>query len=325
MTRQKRITLDDIAKLAGCSKTAVSYAIRHNHSLSDELKTRIWQIIDEQGYRPYGTHLKPPETTVALLTTLSSSGALASLFSEELERRGMIMQLHPLPEKINWDSFKTLAALFQSNVSRLAGIINLHPQLNSFDLLKYCKNIPSVIYYREGSMCSRVIVKLQKIGELAARFLLQSECREAAFLIFRDTESVFSACVYDTMEEFLRKKQPDFKLQKISMLLPELRPRMDQAYADGVRMFCAHGGTMAHPVLQWAYEANRRIPDDISMFCIDYANEAEQMIPPLTSISLPHRQLVRYTVDELFALINHVPPTERELFPFLVKHNSTKK
>ena len=316
MAKSGKITLRQIAERVGCSAAAVSYALNRSHVLSEELRSRIWRAADELGYCPYGAQSGNSIVPVAVLGA-ATAGMILKYFHEELARRNMTMQLYYLPEKIDWRDFGNRVAPLLNTAPRPAGIITLHPDINSFDLLKYCKNIPSVIYYREGSMCSRVIVKLEEIGKLAAQRILRTGCRQAGFAVIQETESVHSDRVFRTIQELLGRKRPGFRFTKIRIAQNRIPSMPDQLYADGCRVFCTHGAATP-PMLQWAYATKRRIPDDLSIFCIDYENIAEQSIPPLSAVALPHRELVQYTVDELCARLRHTQPELRELFPFFI-------
>lgn len=321
MSKSGKITMRQIAERVGCSTAAVSYAIRRNRPLSEDLKKRIWAVIDELGYRPYGVSSSFQFMPVAVLAD-DVSETLIHRFRDELWRRKMLMQLYLLSPKICWKTFESICGSFQQSSSRLTGIINLHPGINSFDLLKYCKNIPSVIYYREGSMCSHVTLRLEEIGKLAARHLLPQKHSQAALLIFRNEESVYSDQVYLAMESYLQRKRPEFQLHKIALDPEKIPVQLERIYADGIRIFCSHGVTVARPALQWAYATHRRIPDNLSFLCLDYSDTAAELSPPLSSIALPQQQLVHYTVDELITLIHHKQPETHMFFPYFVDRGS---
>ncbi len=52
--RQRGVTMKDVAKHAGVSRTAVSFVLsnRENASISEETRTRINHAVQELGYRP---------------------------------------------------------------------------------------------------------------------------------------------------------------------------------------------------------------------------------------------------------------------------------
>lgn len=232
------------------------------------------------------------------------------------------MQLYLFPSQICWKTFASICGNFQKSSSWLIGIISLHPGINSFDLLKYCKNIPSVIYYREGSMCSHVILRLEELGRLAARHLLSQKQNQAVLLIFQNEESVYSDQVYLAMKSYLQQKRPDFQIDKIALDPKKISVQLEQIYADGIRIFCPHGTTVARSALQWAYATHRRIPDNLAFLEIDYDDNAAELSPPLSSVALPHQQLVRCTVDELMSLIHHRQPETHMFLPYFADRGS---
>ena len=48
----KSITLKQVAKLAGVSLTTASRVINNHANVSAQVRERVWQVINENGYRP---------------------------------------------------------------------------------------------------------------------------------------------------------------------------------------------------------------------------------------------------------------------------------
>ena len=48
-----RLTLEQVAKLAGVSRSTVSRVINHQASVKSEVRDRVWQVIEETGYQPH--------------------------------------------------------------------------------------------------------------------------------------------------------------------------------------------------------------------------------------------------------------------------------
>lgn len=46
------LTLEQIAKLAGVSRSTASRVINDHPSVRPEVRERVWQVIREQGYQP---------------------------------------------------------------------------------------------------------------------------------------------------------------------------------------------------------------------------------------------------------------------------------
>lgn len=50
--KEKAITLRQVAKLAGVSLTTASRVINGHASVSAQVRERVWQVINENGYQP---------------------------------------------------------------------------------------------------------------------------------------------------------------------------------------------------------------------------------------------------------------------------------
>jgi LacI family transcriptional regulator len=47
------LTLEEVGKLAGVSRSTVSRVVNHHPSVRDEVRDRVWKVIRETGYQPY--------------------------------------------------------------------------------------------------------------------------------------------------------------------------------------------------------------------------------------------------------------------------------
>ncbi len=325
--KSKRVTLTDIARKVGCSPAAVSYAILRNHPLSDELKKRIWKAIDELNYHPYMHHNRQKRNKVAILSddTSSTHSEILRLYNQELTARGLQMQIHLLPMEISWETFGNMLGNSFCNDPGLLGLICQHPTVRSFDLLRYCRDIPAVISSREGSMSSHGYVKLQKIGSTAGYFLDYLNYPEAVFCYLKPAEPEFLDTIFLALTQELEKRGAVIHVQrKIIPPEPAEYTRMfNELYRDGVRAFFAHSVSGAELILQWAYALHYRLPEDFSLFCVDYDMTAERLIPPVSTVSLPYPELVRFTIDELIAQTKHIPIEPCEFLPFITERAST--
>mgnify|MGYP002352029830 FL=1 len=209
----------DVAREAGCSKSAVSYAILRNHPLSEELKARIFAAIERLEYHPYGSRSRPEKRAVALLadTAPDNSNRIVHMFRGELQKHGLITQQYSLPRYTPFTSKDAELFSLLNNDPNLAGIICIHPDINSFDLLKRCKNVPSVIYHRENSMLSHILVLHQQIGELAAKHLVRLGYPKAGFVMFDEPELPYNSQILDAL-----RSEPHFSASGIELVLLQI-------------------------------------------------------------------------------------------------------
>lgn len=330
MKQKRKVTMADVAREAGCSRSAVSYAILRNHPLSEELKARIFAAIERLEYHPYGSRSRPEKRAVALLadTAPDNSNRIAHMFRGELQKHGLITQQYSLPRYTPFNPKDSELFTLLNNDPNLAGIICIHPDINSFDLLKRCKNVPAVIYYRENSMLSHILVLHRQIGELAAKHLVRLGHPKAAFVMFDEPELPYNARILDGLRGEPHFAASGIELEQLplrmdSLAPEELTPKLDALIARGVGVIFAQGPMQARPILQWAYRRELRIPRDLSLFCVDFSEGAGLLSPPLTAVTLPTAALVELTVAELLAKLAHRDPPEKVLPPYLVDRGST--
>ncbi|WP_288560707.1 LacI family DNA-binding transcriptional regulator [uncultured Victivallis sp.] len=325
---KKKITLADVAREVGCSKSAVSYAILRNHPVSEELRQKIFEAIERLGYLPYGSQRRSSRKVVILLSDTWVSTREITLFQEKLQEHGLLCQQCLLPRYKESLSNQEEFYRFLNHNPQVAGIISLHPDLNSFDLIRRCKNIPTTIFCRESSMLSYSVVRLEAISRLAVSHILRLNQQRVAFVML-DEPTPYAHRIFEVMCSDPRLAGSGILLEPFMLHSDELATpslpfsRLDASWADGVRIFLTNSVVLALPILQWAYSRRLHIPEDLSLFAIDYAEEGALCVPPLTTVALPLAKLVELTIDELLCRIAGKPFSPVTLVPSLIDRGST--
>jgi len=323
------VTLADVAREAGCSAGAVSFVILNSHAVSGELRQKILAAIEKLGYHPYAKQTTRIKKMIALISMISPGGTMEGIgfLQELLERRGYLMQTYFLPLELK-DMKTYLTAINRDKL--LAGIICLHPRIESFDLLRYCKDLPSVIYSRSGSMLSHVTLKYHVSGLLAARHFFERGHRKAAIILYGD---VLTRPVMHQVAEEFQKAIPEtegFATEIITIPREEateqgLAPKLEKLRADGVTAWFVGNAFIANAVQQWAYRAKLTYPKDFSLIMLDFDGMAPQILPPVTSIAFPTEKMMELTVDSLLAKLANTPQPEEEFLPYLIDRDSVKR
>jgi LacI family transcriptional regulator len=303
--RQKKITLADVAREAGCSVSAVSFVINRSHPISEDLQKRIHNAIEKLNYHPYGCHELPPRQWIALITR-GPADREYMIWVDAIQKRGYYCRNCCIPENVTGkDLLQTLSNISRDN--QLAGIVNLHSFIHSVDLLRRCKNIPSVIFAREGSMLSDVTLPFTEFGKLAAKILLERRHRKIGMIFYStcsDQDSklnLYSAFTETVSVSGCVENLPVVGEKSID---PQLHPLLDQAFEDGVTaFFIPDGRLLIESLLRWAYRRRLFIPDDFSLLIQDLGNFSRSFAPPLSSISWPLTSMAEATIDALIAKI----------------------
>lgn len=319
-----KVTLEDIARECGCSRAAVSFALNRNHPIGDELKDRIFAAVDKLGYRPYGSYGRSQKRLVAVLSGWDFDPYTQKLYYSELQRHGFVMQICPLPRLPLTSQDEEVFKQLQKD-PLLVGVINLHPDLNSFDLLKRIPGVPTVISDRRGSMLSSCSVDVEQLGVLAADYMCKLGCRQAAYVLW-DEDSMDRKKIVQGLKE---RTEGRILLHFIEQSREDSSPdalcaKLQETYQSGVRMFFVQNTILARTLLQWSYRQRLFIPQDLSVFTIDYLTDAANLTPPLTAITFPYEKNIRLTVETLVANIHRQPAPEQKLACYIVERASTR-
>lgn len=318
-TRRKKITMDDIAREAGCSKAAVSYAVNQNHPISKELRRKINAIMERLHYSPAGCSKYTTRREIAILTMDISSWHEAS-WSQEIRNRGYLPRHYFLVENPK----QCMTFLDQINADRnLAGILCLHPEFQSIDLLRHCKNLPSVIFSRENSMLSFATTPYREFGKTAAHALFQFGHRKVG-LVYHEKDS-------GLQKELFESFRTGAAFQELRTITPPpgdpqpeiFFPLLDSAIASGVTAFFAQSiQPFTRCILQWAYQRKLYIPDDFSLLAIDHNQQASHLTPKVSCISWNFEKLIPLTVNSLISRIEGRDPDPIVCEPIITNFGS---
>ena len=302
--RQKKITLTDVAKEAGCSVSAVSFVINRSHPISEELQKKVYRAIEKLNYHPYGCRELPPRQWIALITRGPTNTCIN--WTNAIQRYGYLCRYCCIAEDIKGkELLQQLSIIGKDN--QLAGIINLHSFVHSVDLLRRCKDIPSVIFSREGSMLSEVTLPFNEFGSLAARLLLERGHRKTGLIFYftcYDQESKIN--LYDA---FTTTFSASGSVEKIAIdgerpIEEQLWPQLDQAFASGTKSFFIPDGLfLTESFLRWAYKKRLFIPDDVSVLVQELDDYTHSFAPALSTINWPLDDMADATMRGLIAKI----------------------
>jgi len=149
MSAKKRLTIDDIATVAGVSKTTVSrYINGRSELMSDKTRERIKAVIEMTNYTPsdIASNLKKRTTNLIglLIADISSpfSSALIIGISEYLEERGYTLLIANTADDSEKEE-RALKSLLAKGVSGF--LVNTASYTNVFMIQSHCTGVPIVL------------------------------------------------------------------------------------------------------------------------------------------------------------------------------------
>lgn len=322
----KKVTMNDVAKEAGCSKATVSYCITHNRPIGEETSRRVRTAIEKLGYRPESDRRSLGKKNIAILVNdlfRSFLNPVIKHITEEITKRGYITQIYPLPSDIN-----RVSELIRNigDTRNIAGILCMASALESVDIFKWSRGIPSIIFIRDGCMLSPVQFDYRHCVRLAIEHLAKLGHRKVLFITERETAERLSVQAY-----FAELRENDRVESRI--LLPpkepgqrdidELQSAFDAAYAEGFRAVVALNAFYSSLAYRWAARRNHPIPNDLSVICLENTDLADWFIPRLTKIFAPAEEIAAYTVETLIAKIGNTTLPPKKFQPYFIPGEST--
>lgn len=302
----RRATIADVAKAAGVSKTAVSFAFNTPDRLSTETVSHIHDIATALGYRPdpVARSLAQRRTgTIGILTPHSLSltfdnpyhALFASGVAAEAERAGYALQfISPLHGSLG-------RAVDRASVDGIIaiGLSSSHPEIAR---IRRAGMRLVVVDAADHGVEPSVAVDDEGGGRMAAQHLLDLGHRD--FLIL-SVEPPAGSGGRSAMVATLRMRgyraalhaagieSPDDLVVIAPTTIDGGRQAFHAAWGDGLRptAVLAMSDVTAIGAMRAARELRIRVPDDVSMVGFDDIDFAQYTDPPLTTIHQPiHRK-----------------------------------
>jgi LacI family transcriptional regulator len=317
--REKRVTLAEVARLAGVSQTAASFVLTGRHEemrISAEVAERVMQAARETGYRPniVSRSLRTGKTqTIGFISdTVATTPFAGNLIKGALEAardRGHLLLIAETErdEKLQQE---LLEAMIDRDVD---GIV-----LASMYTRKLA--VPQVLHGRHAVLLNAVplgdarlpsvIPDELEAGRTAARTLLAAGHRKGIYVIgvgsrpnqvtreslaaaerFRGIRQALSAAGVRLAGAFACADwQPELGYEAARRMLAE---RSD------VRALICFNDRVSVGAYNALAEAGLAVPDDVSVVSFDDDPLASWVRPQLTTIAIPHYELGRRSIELL--------------------------
>lgn len=322
----KRVTVRDIAKVAGVSVASVSNVLNGVDKVSEETREKIIQVMLDLDYHPNlvaRSLSKRKSDMIGLLLPITDEGpSSTSLLLRDNPFYGEL--LSGVEAKASEYGYDVLIKGIRSGEScrdwilkrNLDGAIFLgnYSEVLSEEMQGLGKRLVLVDCYDEGTQIHSTIgIDDESGGYLAAKHLLENGHRKIALVasnVNLDGPIRRRYLGYKkAMEEFGITQTDDL------ILLDELS--FDGGYRIGKKLLkrnditavFAVGDVMAFGILKAMYEVGKQIPEDLSIVGFDNTKGCEYSKPALTSVDQPVYDRGRMAVEALAAAIQEENPT----------------
>lgn len=322
------VKLEDVAKLAGVSKTTVSRVLNNRGYISDKTKKKVNDAMKQLHYAPNAVarQLFKKETKIIglIFPTVDNpffSELIANLENDLFEAGYKVFIGNSMnnPEK----EAKYLDDLIANQVDGL--IVGAH----NYNISEYkIANLPIVAIDRVMNKDIPLISSDNyNGGRIATESLLKSGAKK---IVLTDGPLNVKSPAHDrrkAYEEVMKEHNLTSNTYVIDFNWP-LNQKIE-AVRDMFKKFPDMDGVFATNdidaslILQEAKKIGYRVPQDLRIIGYDHANTTKILSPDLSSIEQPIKQMAEAAVETLLKRIKGVDVPEKQIFPIKLWEGKT--
>ncbi|MHB8129375.1 MAG: LacI family DNA-binding transcriptional regulator [Mobilitalea sp.] len=329
----KKITSNDIAKLAGVSRSTVSRVINDYSNVPPETRSIVMKVIKENHYYPQlsGQLLSGKQTkTIGFFWAANGNIAISPLASsyfvniiEAAASHGYLVLtciLNNLIDKENANYVRKIFMEGRIDAGIFVGADNNDPLIE--DLVSLGKIVGLFDYYREDTnFPNRITVNFERSsGERAIDYLYKLGHRKIG-IIDGNMRRISSAHRHESYLRGITKYNLPLENKWLcyggiteASGYESAKTLLENSHGDYPTAICATNDAVAFGVYKACREKGLRIPDDISVIGNDGDISGEHSNPPLTTVSFDFKEMFNSLVSRVIDLINKNEDVETDIF-----------
>ena len=313
----KRPTIADVAREAGVSRMTVSRVLNNRPDVSAATAARIWEIIEQLGYRPssLARGLSSRRTNTLGLVVPDISNPFFSDVAGGAEEIAYAQGFNLFLCNTNEEVEREAAVLQSLEEQQVAGLILCSPRLDEDQLTPFLSRFQSVaVVNRQLSDQTMITVEVDNFesGQTAVKHLLAAGHLRIGMLAgpANSRSSQQRIMGYKVaMATAERLFQPDWirPCQPTAAAAEEKARQLLTEHPQITALFC-YNDLVAVGAVKAAAQLGRKIPHDLAIVGYDDIALAELLSPALTTVRVPRRQLGSTAMRLLLDDINGRPP-----------------
>ncbi|WP_339157425.1 LacI family DNA-binding transcriptional regulator [Paenibacillus sp. FSL W8-0186] len=327
--------MEDIAKIAGVSKAAVSFALSGKQGISAETRERILQIAKEHGYSPKSKSAAPEQALKTLLfLAFANSGIVLEQYYQQPFFRELIQYIEERCRSYGYslmfssvepehyvEEIKTIVEEKRSD-----GVILLGTNLSQAQIAAIANELtaPLVVLdtcyetlpvhfieinnvmgaYQAGAHLAGL--GHRNIGYIASNVRIHNfEDRKRGFLAaLRDHQLEVAGDGFFAVAPTILSSQDELKSQ-LSAYLASGKPMPTALFCE-----CDY---IAISAIKTLGELNYRIPEDVSVVGFDNISEARIVSPELSTVHVEKERMAQLAVDLMIQSIESPQPVKTKV------------
>lgn len=311
-----KLKMSDIAKKAGVSKAAVSFALNGKSGVSEKTRKHIFKVIEEMGYEPLRKHKKGGVrklTSISLVIIKTNTGimsrsyaslpffdSLVSNLSQNVDGSGGQVQIVTLDIRNLKHDIENSEALKKSKAA-----IVLATDLNKKEVLFLDSKIRNAIFidnYFEDVDADFVSIDNFQGGYNAGKFILEKGYTQIGYVASNRIITNFLKR-REGFRSALKEKNIEIPSEFVFSLNPiELKGTLPKFFYSNKKyphaIFC-EDDYMALRLIKELTKTGIRIPEKVAIMGFDDIFEDTMINPELTTMHVPIEQIVRQAINQL--------------------------
>ena len=327
-----KLTINDIARLAGVSKTTVSRVINNKPDVNSEVRDRINNIIKKNGYHPNAAAVaiaKQRSHTIAMILPNEFKYVFGNSYYTEV----IYTIMHRLEQHVYYLLFVLPSNERYMEIvkqSRVDGFVILTSNLIHIDVIKYLidNKMPCVsVANMESFDIPTYEINNVAAGKLATEYLISKGHHKIAFIgndqfySFRNRQKGYQQALNGAKIHYRKDYVINIATSDMKGGFNALRHIIKIKDMPSA-VICCNDFT-AQGVIKACADAKLVIPDDISLMSFDNSAANEFLVPRLTTVDQSAVPKAELATDMLLSYIEKgIKPMSVEL-PFLLSEGDS--
>jgi LacI family sucrose operon transcriptional repressor len=304
----KKMTIAEIAKLAGVAKSTVSRYL-NGGSVGENTKVKIERIIKETGYVPntFARSLKAKKTNIigTIVPRLNSYASNQTLIGIDEQLREQNYQL--LISNTSQDLNREIESIYNLANQKIAGIILLATQITANHLEAFQKiDIPVLLVGQQHDSCYSLIHNDEEAGYELGKHVLSQGHRKIAYLGVTEKDIAvgvkrklgFQKAVQHEKECEVNYFETSFNLKEAIKKFPHILATYKPT------IFVCATDNIALGVLKAAQMAGLHVPRDLSITGFGGYEVTEIIHPSITTAKFYYKEAGVLAAKNIVKLVN---------------------
>jgi LacI family transcriptional regulator, kdg operon repressor len=322
----KTVTITDVAKYAGVSKSTVSQYLNKRYDyMAEKTKKKIEQAIEELGYHPnfIARSLKQKSTTTIGVITANILHVFSTQIIRAIEDFCNQLDFHVIVCNADDDPEKERKYIDMLRAKQVDGIIIFPTGSNVESYQQMIKEEFPIVFidrYVPGVKASAVLLDNMKAATLAVNEFARKGYDRIGIIMPEKAESITPRMeringYKKALKANKLKVNPEYiKSLEVKNMQKALEEMLD--LSEPPNAIIAGNDLSLYEVLKYTKENGMRIPEDLAVIAIDDVPFANIYYPAITSIAQPAFEMGTKAANLLFEKINNHTILNEEVFRF---------